>query len=66
MCVGYDADSPYKRFYFKSGAVEMQPGSAWAIWRSLGALAAALPRPPEALMTGLHKESSWLRRIWRR
>ncbi len=66
MCVGYDADSPYKRFYFKYGAVEMQPGSAWAIWPDLGALAAALPRPPEALMTGLHEKSSWLRRIWRR
>ena len=65
MCVGYDADSPYKRFYFKYGAVETQPGSAWAIWPDLGALADLLPRPPEALMTGLHEKSSWFRRMWK-
>jgi len=30
LCVGYDPDSPYKRFYIKYGAVEIQPGSPWA------------------------------------
>ena len=33
MCVGYDARNPYKRFYLKHGAVELN--SHWAIWRDL-------------------------------
>jgi GNAT superfamily N-acetyltransferase len=62
MCVGYDSDSPYKRFYLKHGAVETKPGSPWAIWPDVGRLAARLPRPPDALMTGLRDEpKSWLR-----
>jgi ribosomal protein S18 acetylase RimI-like enzyme len=65
MCVGYDSDSPYKRFYMKYGAEEMEPGSPWAIWRDLHALAARVPRPPEELMSGLHERpKSWLRRLW--
>jgi len=27
MCVGYDSNSPYKRFYFKYGAIETAPAS---------------------------------------
>ncbi len=65
MCVGYDADSPYTRFYFKHGAVEIGPGAPWAIWHHLGDLAARLPRPPEDLMTDLGGKSvSWLRRLF--
>jgi GNAT superfamily N-acetyltransferase len=56
MCVGYDADSPYKRFYLKHGAIETEPGSPWAIWHDVGALAARLARPPDELMTGLRKK----------
>jgi GNAT superfamily N-acetyltransferase len=33
MCVGYDPRNPYKRFYLKLGAVEINPH--WAIWRDL-------------------------------
>jgi GNAT superfamily N-acetyltransferase len=65
MCVGYDSDSPYKRFYMKYGAVEMEPGAPWAIWRDLQALTARVPRPPETLMSGLHERpKSWFRRLW--
>jgi ribosomal protein S18 acetylase RimI-like enzyme len=53
MCVGYDSNSPYRRFYLKYGAIETAPGSSWAIWPDLGALAAQLPRPAEALMKGV-------------
>jgi GNAT superfamily N-acetyltransferase len=61
MCVGYDSKSPYKRFYLKHGAVETAPGSPWAIWPDLGALAARLPPPSAELMTGLQQErKSWL------
>jgi GNAT superfamily N-acetyltransferase len=66
MCVGYDANSPYKRFYMKYGAVETERGSPWAIWHDLGALAAQLPRPPAALMTGLRGQPRWLRPGWLR
>jgi GNAT superfamily N-acetyltransferase len=63
MCVGFDEGSPYKRFYLKHGAVESTPGGPWAIWPDLGALAARLPRPPDALMTDLRKQSkSWFAR----
>ena len=66
MCVGYDSDSRYRRFYLKYGAVETERGSPWAIWTDVGVLAARLPRPPEALMTGLHQRpKSWVRRLWR-
>ena len=65
MCVGYDSESPYKRFYMKYGAVETEPGSPWAIWHDVAALAAHLPRPAEALLTQLHQPPvSWLRRLW--
>ncbi len=56
MCVGYDSNSPYRRFYLKYGAVETAPNSPWGIWRDLGALAAQLPRPAEALMKGLREQ----------
>ena len=66
MCVGYDSDSPYTRFYFKHGGVEVEPGKPWAIWHDLGALAARLPRPEHMLMTDLRKlPESWLERLWR-
>ena len=65
MCVGFDAESPYKRFHMKYGAVETTPGSPWAIWRDVGALAARLPAPGDDLMVALHeKPRSWLRRLW--
>ena len=65
MCVGYDAESPYKRFYMKYGAVETEPGSPWAIWQDVEVLASRLPRPPDPLMTELHqKPKSWLRKVW--
>ncbi|HXY19374.1 MAG TPA: GNAT family N-acetyltransferase [Gemmatimonadales bacterium] len=35
LCVGYDPRNPYKRFYLKHGAVEINPH--WAAWRDLGA-----------------------------
>ena len=37
LCVGYDPRNPYKRFYLKHGAVEINPN--WAIWRNLTTLA---------------------------
>jgi GNAT superfamily N-acetyltransferase len=33
LCVGYRPDNPYKRFYFKHGAIEINPH--WAVWRRL-------------------------------
>ena len=33
MCVGYDERNPYKRFYAKHGAVEINP--YWAIWNDV-------------------------------
>jgi len=38
MCVGYDPRNPYKRFYARHGAVEIDPH--WSIWRDLRRLAA--------------------------
>jgi GNAT superfamily N-acetyltransferase len=65
MCVGYDAASPYKRFYMKHGAIETEPGSPWAIWHDLADLAGRLPPPAADLMVGLHERPrSWLRRLW--
>ena len=64
MCVGYDANSPYKQFYMKYGAVEREPGSAWAIWHDVGVLAAQLPRPADVLMTDLRGQPRWLRPRW--
>jgi GNAT superfamily N-acetyltransferase len=55
MCVGYDADSPYTRFYMKHGAIETGPDSPWAIWHDIGTLAAHLPRPSDELMNDLHR-----------
>ncbi|MGH7604778.1 MAG: GNAT family N-acetyltransferase [Gemmatimonadaceae bacterium] len=40
MCVGYDPKNPYKAFYLKYGATELDPH--WAIWRDIGHL---LPPP---------------------
>lgn len=61
MCVGYDAGSPYRRFYFKHGAVETSPGSPWSVWHNLKELASRLPLPPEDLMTDLQGQPRWLR-----
>jgi GNAT superfamily N-acetyltransferase len=33
LCVGYEPRNPYKRFYLKHGAVEINPH--WAVWRDL-------------------------------
>jgi GNAT superfamily N-acetyltransferase len=33
MCVGYSPDNPYKRFYLKHGAAEINPH--WAVWHDL-------------------------------
>lgn len=60
LCVGGDAESPYHQFYLKHGAVPLEPGSPWAIWHDVGALASRLPAPPPELMTGLRRE----RRFW--
>jgi GNAT superfamily N-acetyltransferase len=38
MCVGYDGENPYKCFYFKHGAVEIEPG--WATWRDVSTILA--------------------------
>jgi len=40
LCVGYSPDNPYKRFYLKHGAIEINPH--WAAWRSLPAAEVAL------------------------
>ena len=37
LCVGYDPRNPYKRFYLKHGAVEINPH--WAKWHDLGVFA---------------------------
>jgi GNAT superfamily N-acetyltransferase len=52
MCVGYDEASPYTRFYFKHGAVEIAPGAPWAVWHDVHALAGRLPQPSDALLEG--------------
>ena len=36
MCVGYDPVNPYKRFYFKSGAVEVS--AHWAVWADVSVI----------------------------
>lgn len=36
LCVGYNPKNPYKRFYLKHGAVEIN--RHWAVWRSLPSL----------------------------
>lgn len=33
LCVGYEPDNPYRRFYMKHGAEEINPH--WAVWREL-------------------------------
>lgn len=65
MCVGFDANSEYKQFYMKHGAVETGPGAPWAIWHDTHALAARLPKPPEPLMTDLRRRPRWVRPRWR-
>lgn len=64
MCVGFDANSPYKHFYMKYGAVETAPGSAWAIWHDVGALASRLPAPSAMVMRDLRGQPRWLRPRW--
>jgi GNAT superfamily N-acetyltransferase len=64
MCVGYDAVSPYSRFYLKHGAVEIAPGAPWAVWHDVGALAARLPRPAAHVMTGLRDKPGRPPRRW--
>jgi len=65
MCVGYDSASPYKRFYLKYGAVEIERGSSWAIWSDVGKLASGLPRPSDELMIELYAQPKpWFRRLW--
>lgn len=66
MCVGFDADSPYTRFYFKHGAVETAPGAPWAIWHDVGSLAERLPRPPAEHMTDLGAKPGFMRAGLRR
>ena len=66
MCVGYDSNSPYKRFYMKYGAIETEPGSPWAIWHDLGALATRLPRPKESLIQDVRKRPGSLWPGWLR
>jgi GNAT superfamily N-acetyltransferase len=61
MCVGYDSNSPYRRFYFKHGGLEVSPGAPWSIWPDLSALASRLPRPPDNLMTRTAGQPRWLR-----
>lgn len=61
MCVGYDSTSPYKRFYFKHGAMETSPGAPWSIWHDVSGLASRLPRPPAELMVNLRGRPRWLR-----
>jgi GNAT superfamily N-acetyltransferase len=72
MCVGFDADSPYKQFYAKYGA---EIDGAWAIWRDVARLAEQLPRPPlmplidEALLDvgdGRRRRMPWWSRVWMR
>ena len=36
LCVGYDPRNPYKYFYRKHGAVEIEPH--WAVWRDINPL----------------------------
>ena len=60
MCVGYDSESPYRRFYLKHGAVETSPGALWPIRHDDPALASRLPAQPE-LMTDLAGQPRWLR-----
>lgn len=43
MCVGYHPKNPYKRFYVKHGAVEINPH--WAVWNDLAPVA-ELAAPP--------------------
>ena len=39
VCVGYAPQNPYKQFYLKHGAVEIDPH--WAVWRTLPAVGRA-------------------------
>ena len=61
MCVGYDSDSPYRRFYLKHGAIETSPGAPWSTWQDVPKLASRLPRPPAELMMDLRGQPRWLR-----
>jgi GNAT superfamily N-acetyltransferase len=61
MCVGYDSNSPYKRFYFKHGAIETSPGAPWSIWHDIPGLASRLRAPPAELISDLRGVPRWLR-----
>jgi GNAT superfamily N-acetyltransferase len=45
LCVGFGPENPYKCFYFKHGAVAINPH--WAVWRDLRRLASG-PAPTDA------------------
>jgi GNAT superfamily N-acetyltransferase len=66
LCVGYDANSPYRTFYLKHGAHETGPGAPWAIWPDVAALAARVPKPGPLLLGELRRPSrtSLIRRLW--
>jgi GNAT superfamily N-acetyltransferase len=36
MCVGFDPRNPYRRFYLKHGAVEINP--SWAVWSDVSVI----------------------------
>lgn len=40
MCVGYDPRNPYRRFYYKYGAVEINPH--WSYWPDVHAIFASI------------------------
>ena len=63
MCVGFDAGSPYTRFYFKHGAEETAPGAPWAIWHDVSALAARLPQPQDELLTDVRPKPAAARTV---
>jgi hypothetical protein len=44
MCVGFGPENPYKRFYFKHGAVPINPH--WAMWPDVSLLVPD-PAPPD-------------------
>jgi hypothetical protein len=66
MCVGFDASSPFQRFYAKHGA---RIDGAWAIWHDMSTLAARLPQPDERLLDVRPRprtRAPWWTRVWMR
>ena len=43
MCVGYDPRNPYRRFYLKHGAVEINP--YWSFWPDVSVIISLAQRP---------------------